>query len=31
MQSDFPHPPMYQTMFKRWGLYDEGIDKDAKK
>jgi len=23
MQSDFPHPPMYQTFFKRWGLYDK--------
>lgn len=21
MQHDFPHPPMYQTFFKRWGLY----------
>jgi uncharacterized protein (DUF169 family) len=26
MQPDFPHPPMYQTFFKRWGLYDEGTD-----
>ncbi|MBN1176801.1 MAG: DUF169 domain-containing protein [Dehalococcoidales bacterium] len=24
MQGDFPHPPMYQTFFKRWGLYGEG-------
>jgi len=24
MQHDFPQPPMYQTLFKRWGLYDEG-------
>lgn len=23
MQNDFPQPPMYQTFFKRWGLYDE--------
>ncbi len=22
MQNDYPHPPMYQTFFKRWGLYD---------
>ena len=21
MQHDFPHPPMYETFFKRWGLY----------
>ena len=27
MQHDFPQPPMYQTLFKRWGLYDEGADK----
>jgi uncharacterized protein (DUF169 family) len=31
MQHDFPHPPMYQTLFKRWGLYDEGTDKGGKK
>ena len=31
MQSDFPHPPMYQTFFKRWGLYEEGTDKSGKK
>ena len=25
MQHDFSQPPMYQTLFKRWGLYeDEG-------
>jgi len=24
MLHDFPHPPMYQTLFKRWGLYKEG-------
>jgi uncharacterized protein (DUF169 family) len=23
MLHDFPHPPMYQTLFKRWGLYEE--------
>jgi len=22
MLHDFPQPPMYQTLFKRWGLYD---------
>jgi uncharacterized protein (DUF169 family) len=27
MQSDFEHIPMYQTFFKRWGLYDGGKDK----
>jgi uncharacterized protein (DUF169 family) len=27
MQSDFPQPPMYQTFFKRWGLYDDGEGK----
>jgi len=31
MQHDFPHPPMYQTLFRRWGLYDEVTDKDGKK
>ncbi len=31
MQHDFPHPPMYQTFFKRWGLYDEGTDKGGEK
>lgn len=31
MQHDFPHPPMYQTFFKRWGLYDEGTNKGGKK
>jgi len=24
MQHDFPQPPMYQMLFERWGLYDEG-------
>jgi uncharacterized protein (DUF169 family) len=24
MLYDFPHPPMYQTLFQRWGLYEEG-------
>jgi len=23
MLPDFPHPPMYQTLFKRWGLYED--------
>lgn len=31
MQHDFPHPPMYQTFFKRWGLSDEGTNKGGKK
>lgn len=31
MLHDFPQPPMYQTFFKRWGLYDEGTDKGGKK
>ncbi len=25
MLPDFPQPAMYQTLFKRWGLYEEGM------
>lgn len=31
MLHDFPHPPMYQTLFKRWGLYEEGMGEGGKK
>ena len=31
MLPDFPQPPMYQTFFKRWGLYEEDKDKGEKK
>jgi uncharacterized protein (DUF169 family) len=30
MQYDFLQPPMYQTLFKRWGLYDEGAGEGGK-
>jgi uncharacterized protein (DUF169 family) len=26
MQHDFPHPTFYQKLFKRWGLYEEGME-----
>lgn len=31
MLHDFPQPPLYQTLFKRWGLYEEGKGKGGKK
>ena len=31
MLHDFPQPPMYQTLFKRWGLYEEGMGEGKKK
>jgi len=31
MLHDFPQPPLYQTLFKRWGLYGEGKGKGRKK
>jgi uncharacterized protein (DUF169 family) len=26
MQHDYPHPPFYQALFKRWGLYEEAAE-----
>ncbi len=31
MLHDFAQPPLYQTLFKRWGLYEEGTDEGEKK
>ena len=31
MLHDFPQPPLYQTLFKRWGLYGEEKGKGKKK
>jgi uncharacterized protein (DUF169 family) len=31
MLPDFPQPPMYQTFFKRWGLYEDNKDNGEKK
>jgi uncharacterized protein (DUF169 family) len=31
MLHDFPQPPLYQTLFKRWGLYGEEKDKGKAK
>ena len=31
MLPDFPQPPMYQTFFKKWGLYEDDKDNREKK
>jgi uncharacterized protein (DUF169 family) len=31
MLHDFPQPPLYQTLFERWGLYKKSPDKGGKK